>query len=750
MYKIFKKVISFIVCLVVCLALMPSFAIAASKPAPPKGLKGTALSTSSIKLSWKKVKKAKKYIIYRKYGSKFKKMATTRKTSYTVKKLKAGTRYSFKVAVKTAKGTSKQSAAKKVITKKASTPDPEKPVASLPAPKNLRTTSVSRSQINLIWDVVSGAAKYNIYFSASVSGQYSKITESSANTFSLSGLTADTNYYFKVSAIDVSGKEGALTNPLTIKTAADPGVQKLPAPSNLRTTSVSQSQINLAWDAVTGAVKYNVYYATSVSGQYSKITESLANAFSLSGLTENTNYYFKVSAIDVSNTEGDMSGPLTAKTSANPGVQKLPAPSNLRTTSVSHSQINLAWDAVTGAVKYNVYYATSATGQYSKIIESSASTAAHTGLAANTDYYYKVAAVDASNTEGNMSGPLTAKTSADPGAQKLPAPVNLRQIYKDHESIGLAWDAVPNAVRYNIYVATAAAGPYEWFDWGDTEVLVQELQPSTSYYFKVAVVDINGQEGVQSGFITQMTSARPAAAAAPSFAIYGYTYPSPAGSGYMRVHFQRQAAGNTTYASGSTVTIRQYYSTDKGKNWILEDDTRDAGWSGFDPEFYMDFPLGSTRASKFTLVINNVESLACVINPYAILPPCPKYSGQTYPTMYRSAIEYSNRYGPGDPAVFGLKWNSVPGAAGYDVYMNTVGGYSFTMYLLTSTSGTSISCRYSTWNNQNIIKPTVWGPQYFVKIFARNSEGYQSPFCTYSTVIMTCNDAANDWHGFSY
>ena len=71
-----------------------------TKPSTPKLTSAKAASSTSIKLSWKKVSRAKGYIIYRKSGSSYKKVATVRsgsKTSYTVKNLTKGKKYTFAV-----------------------------------------------------------------------------------------------------------------------------------------------------------------------------------------------------------------------------------------------------------------------------------------------------------------------------------------------------------------------------------------------------------------------------------------------------------------------------------------------------------------------------------------------------------------------------------------------------------------------------------------------------------------------------
>ena len=67
--------------------------------AKPTGVKAKAISSKTIKLTWKKVKNASGYVIYR-YSAKsktYKKIKTTAKASCKVTKLKSNTSYRFKV-----------------------------------------------------------------------------------------------------------------------------------------------------------------------------------------------------------------------------------------------------------------------------------------------------------------------------------------------------------------------------------------------------------------------------------------------------------------------------------------------------------------------------------------------------------------------------------------------------------------------------------------------------------------------------
>lgn len=71
---------------------------AASRPAKVSSLTISSITSSSCKLSWKKVRKAKGYQIYRKKGSgKYKRIKTLTATSYKNTGLSGSSKYSYKV-----------------------------------------------------------------------------------------------------------------------------------------------------------------------------------------------------------------------------------------------------------------------------------------------------------------------------------------------------------------------------------------------------------------------------------------------------------------------------------------------------------------------------------------------------------------------------------------------------------------------------------------------------------------------------
>ncbi|WP_273225362.1 S-layer homology domain-containing protein [Geosporobacter ferrireducens] len=76
------------------------------------------------------------------------------------------------------------------------------------APANVRAVSNGRYSVTITWDQVEGAEGYNIYRSAAENGTYTLLHSLSENTTSYSntGLSSGTRYYYKVSAVNAKGE----------------------------------------------------------------------------------------------------------------------------------------------------------------------------------------------------------------------------------------------------------------------------------------------------------------------------------------------------------------------------------------------------------------------------------------------------------------------------------------------------------------------------------------------------------------
>jgi hypothetical protein len=79
------------------------------------------------------------------------------------------------------------------------------------APTGLTATAASSSQINLSWSAVAGATGYNVYRSTTSGGPYTLVGSSATTSFSNTGLSCNTTYYYVVRATSGACESGNST-----------------------------------------------------------------------------------------------------------------------------------------------------------------------------------------------------------------------------------------------------------------------------------------------------------------------------------------------------------------------------------------------------------------------------------------------------------------------------------------------------------------------------------------------------------
>lgn len=176
--KIKRRFICILLTITVGMTFMPmtgGVVYAASKPAAPKIISTTG-STSGITISWSKVKKAKKYQVYRATtkNGKYKCQTTTKKRTYTQNVTKA-TRYYYKVrAVKYVKKGKKTKKKYGKFSKKI------EGMTILPAPTDVKTV-LGDGSINITWGKVANGAGYQVYRQDGNAGEFRCIGETGSS-----------------------------------------------------------------------------------------------------------------------------------------------------------------------------------------------------------------------------------------------------------------------------------------------------------------------------------------------------------------------------------------------------------------------------------------------------------------------------------------------------------------------------------------------------------------------------------------
>ena len=241
-------------------------------------------SKGKPKLTWKAVKGADNYYIYRSTdGKNFKYYNETDEAGYTNYSTNIGTTYYYKVrAVKTIDGNDHKSDFSAV-----------RSIQCRPAAVNL---SISRSygKPKLTWDAVADADKYWIY--RSTDGKNFKYYDTTTKTSYInSGAAFNTIYCYKVKAVKVVNGRNVVSGSGSAKSV----ITALAKPSVSITTSDGKPYIS--WDAVDGATGYYVFRSTD-GKNYSVLGYTTRTNYTNTASNAGTTYYYKVKA-DNSNTK---------------------------------------------------------------------------------------------------------------------------------------------------------------------------------------------------------------------------------------------------------------------------------------------------------------------------------------------------------------------------------------------------------------------------------------------------------------
>lgn len=166
-----------------------SFIILPLAPTNPSMSKAT---TSTVTLKWTKSVGATGYVIYvlNTANNTYKKVGTSTKNTFTAKKLKAGSNYTYQIYsyVKVGSKTYKSNAAVQCV------------AGTQPSKTAIKKITSVNGSATLILKTSKGAEGYEIYTSSSKKGKFKLATSTSSTQATVSGLKVKKTTYFKVRA----------------------------------------------------------------------------------------------------------------------------------------------------------------------------------------------------------------------------------------------------------------------------------------------------------------------------------------------------------------------------------------------------------------------------------------------------------------------------------------------------------------------------------------------------------------------
>jgi fibronectin type 3 domain-containing protein len=386
-------------------------------------------------------------------------------TTFTDSGLTNGKTYFYNVAASNSVGVSPDSNEVSV--------SPGVTTTAPPAPSGLASNPAAGS-IALTWNPSAGATSYSVYRGTAPGAEgATPVATTTSDSFTDTGLTNGTGYYYTVAATNTGGASAKSAETNTVPTAA---VVAPPVPFGVVITT-APGQVHLQWTYEETATSYQVYRGTTPGGEgATPLATVTSSSYTDTAVTSGVTYYYEITALTGA-TASARSSEYNANTS---GTSIPPTPTGLVATA-GNGSVTLNWTASTGATSYNIYRGTASGGEgATPIATSTTNSYTNTGLTNGTPYYYTVAASDSAGTS-SQSSEVSATPTATPGVQISCGGTATGTWVADKDFTGGATSGTSNAISTTGVTNPAPQEVYQHNRYGNFTYAITGLTAGASY-----------------------------------------------------------------------------------------------------------------------------------------------------------------------------------------------------------------------------------------------------------------------------
>jgi hypothetical protein len=343
-----------------------------------------------------------------------------------------------------------------------------------------------------------------------------------------------------------------------VTTTSPPGAPVIAAalPGNTTIAVSVTAPTDTGGSAITG---YSFQVSTDNGTTWTGAGSSTATSYTITGLVNGTAYRIRASANNASGT-GDYSASFGPVSPSAPAVRPASPPAVVTATAAAANTATVAWytpsdDGGSPITGYSVQRSSDRGLTWAAAVTTGVvSQSSVSGLLANTDYVFRVAAITSYGT-GQYS---TASNSVSiVGATSTPSqPQNLSGIATT-TSVTLSWGAPANnggsaVTGYSIRYGTSSQGPWIVQSASGLTGTVSGLTANTRYTFGVYASNVNGDGQVASIDVTTLAASANTAPSSPTNLVltrtadgFTATWDAPASTGGSAITSYRMTLANS-------------------------------------------------------------------------------------------------------------------------------------------------------------------------------------------------------------
>lgn len=373
-----------------------------------------------VSVTWKSVKGATSYNIYRKHSNdktwtKLKNVPSS-KLSYLDTGAKSNQKVYYAVTAVNGKSASTYVA---------------KGLVYFAAPK--LTVGNNSSGVSLSWNKITGAKSYYLYRKSTDGKSWEKIATVTKTSYTDKNVSAGKTYTYTIRAYNGSVLSGYNTKGWSAKRLTVPKLTKIENKSN---------GVKITWGKVSGAKEYNVYRKTGKDGSWTRLATVTSTTYTDKKAVGGTSYYYAVRAVSGSS--------ISSYNSNGIGIKFLSMPS---VTSISNTTkgISVKWGTVKGASGYYLYRKVSGAKSWTRIAELTGTSYTDKNVKNGTTYVYTIKAVSGNTVSASNGTGWSLRFISSP---KLSTPTSAKS------GITVKWGKVSGASGYYVY-RKIGSGSYE-------------------------------------------------------------------------------------------------------------------------------------------------------------------------------------------------------------------------------------------------------------------------------------------------